>query len=173
MNAIVRSPAFRNYVLPLVLIVALLAVWEYAKQPAPKRQPQQAQDYGPPPPRNANEELFRDGRVRLRQSTLKDLDKTWAGFCEPQGRKMLVSSLREYFYFRDGAETSYPLRWGDTGKTYITREYSTSEDRRIEQQIRELYRRGYLDPNAFDNPAKKRITALIQEIKVERKSCAS
>jgi hypothetical protein len=110
--------------------------------------------------------------VRRRQSTLKTLDANWASFCGPQGRTLLVSSLDHYFYFRDGAETSYPLRWGETGKTYIAREFSTTEDRRIEQQIRELYARGYLDPKALGSTANKRVTALVQGLRVERKPCA-
>ncbi|MEJ0078083.1 MAG: hypothetical protein WDO17_22110 [Alphaproteobacteria bacterium] len=172
MNAVFRSPAFRNTILPLGLIVALLAVWEYAKQPFPKPRPQ-AEDYGPPPPRNANEELFRDARLRRRESTLKTLDANWASFCDPQGRKRLVNSLNDYFYFRDGAEASYPSRWGEVGKAYIAREFSTTDDKRIEQQIRELYARGYLDPKMFGAIASKRVTALVYEIKVERKPCAA
>jgi hypothetical protein len=172
MNAVFRSPAFRNTILPLGLIVTLLAVWEYAKQPLPKSRPQ-AEDYGPPPPRNANEELLRDARVRRREATLKTLDANWASFCEPQGRTRLVNGLNDYFYFRDGAETSYPLRWGEVGKTYITREFSTTDDKRIEQQIRELYARGYLDSKMFGSIANNHVAALIQGLKVERKPCAS
>jgi hypothetical protein len=172
MIAVFRSPAFRNTILPLGLIVTLLAVWEYAKQPLPKPRPQ-AEDYGPPPPRNANEELFRDSRERRRQSTLKALDVNWASFCAPQGRTLLVNGLNDYFYFRDGAETSYPLRWGEVGKTYITREFSTTDDKRIEQQIRELYARGYLDPRMLGSIANKHVTALVQGLNVERKPCAA
>jgi hypothetical protein len=139
----------------------------------PKPRPQQAEDYGPPPPRNANEELFRDARVRERQSTLKTLDTNWASFCAQQGRTLLVNGLNEYFYFRDGAETSYPRRWGEAGKAYIVREFSTTEDRRIEQRIKELYARGYLDPSVLDSIASKRVTTLIQGLKVERKPCAA
>jgi hypothetical protein len=166
------SPLVRNYILPFGLIVALLGVWEYSKpvRPAPAKQ---AEDYGPPPPRNANEELFKEGRVRRRLSTLKTLEANWASFCESQGRTRLVNSLNDYFYFRDGAETSYPLRWGEVGKTYIMREFSTTEDRRIEQQIRELYARGYLDPKMFGSIADKRVTALVQGRKIERKPCAA
>lgn len=171
MNAVFSNPLFRNWVLPFGLIVALLAVWEYAKRPAPKRQPQQAEDYGPPPPRNANEELFRDGRVRRRQSTVKALDANWASFCEPPGRTLLVNALNDYFYFRDGSEKSYPHRWGEIGKTYITREFSSSDDKRIEQRVKELYTLGYLDPKSFSGTAAKSIAALVQGIKVERKRC--
>jgi hypothetical protein len=173
MSAVLRSPAFRNYVLPLVLIVALLAVWEYAKQPLPKPRPQQAEDYGPPPPYNRNEEMWKEGRGRLRTSTLKHLDQPWANFCQPTGRELLVNSLKEYFYFRDGSEMSYPLRWGEVGKQYITREWSTAEDRRIEQQIKELYYRGYIDPKVLGNPAGKRVTALVQGLAVNRRPCQS
>ena len=164
------SPFVRNYVVPFGLIVALLGIWEYAKRPMPAAA-KQAEDYGPPPPRNANEELFRDGRVRRRESTLKTRDANWASFFDPQGRKRLVNSLNEYFYFRDGAETSYPLRWGEVGKTYITREFSTSEDKRIEQQIAQLYELGYLTPAVLSEASGRRVKALVQGRRVIQQPC--
>ena len=172
-SAVFQSPAFRKYVVPLVLIVLVLGVWEYLKPPRPAAAPKQAEDFGPPPPRNANEEMFKDNRLRLRQSTLKSLDKNWASFCEPQGRLLMVNSLKEYFYFRDGSEKSYPLRWGDVGKHYITREWSTTDDKRIEQLIKDLYYRGYLDLKALDNPSKRRVTELVQGLAINRKPCAA
>lgn len=170
MNAVLQNPKFRNYVLPLLLIVAVFFVWEFAKRP-PKPQPQQAEDYGPPPPRNANEELHRDSRMRRRDSTLKTLDSNWSIFCTAEGRKRLKNSLNEYYYFREGSEMSYPARWGEVGKTYITREFSTPEDTRIVQRIRELYMRGYLEPTMFDKTANKRAAALVQGMKAERNPC--
>lgn len=172
MMAVIGNPIFRNFTIPLALIVLVIGVWEYSKprRPAPQSQ---AEDYGPPPPRNANEELFRDARERRRQSTLKTLDANWASFCAPQGRTLLVNSLNDYFYFRDGAEASYPRRWGEGGKTYIAREFSTSEDRRIEQRIRELFERGYLDPGMFGSIANRHVSALVQGLTVERKPCAA
>ena len=172
MMAVLGNPIFRNFTIPLALIVLVVGVWEYSKPRRPAPQVQK-EDYGPPPPRNANEELHRDARERRRQSTLKILDANWASFCAGQGRTLLVNGLNDYFYFRDGAETSYPSRWGEIGKTYIVREFSTSEDRRIEQRIRELYSRGYLEPKMFGSIANKRVTALVQGLAVERKPCAA
>jgi hypothetical protein len=166
------SPFVRNYVVPFGLIVALVGIWEYAKRPMPAAA-KQAEDHGPPPPRNANEELFRDGRARRRESTLKTLDANWASFCAPQGRTLLVNGLNDYFYFRDGAETSYPGRWGEAGKTYIAREFSTPDDKRIEQRIRELYARGYLDPAMLGSVATRRVTDLVKGLRVDRKQCES
>ena len=174
MNAIVSSPAFRNYALPFLLIVALLAGWEYAKPSRPAAAPKPAADHGPPPPRNADEEMIKLHRVYLKRSTLQYIDKDWASFCQPEGRRMMVSTLREYFYYRDGSETSYPLRWGDVGKQYIMREWSTTDDKRIEQLIKDLYYRGYLDLKAFDNPSQKRMTALVKGLAVNNsKPCAA
>jgi hypothetical protein len=161
-----------KYGLPLILIVVVLAGWEYSKPSYPVNIAANAKaDYGPPPPRNANEPIFQDGRRILRESTLKRLDRPWASFCQDEGRRQVASSLNEYFYHRSGQEQSYPSRWGETGKTYITREWGTTEDRRIEQQIKDMYYRGYLDPKTLDANVAKRVTAMTQGLNVTAQPC--
>src|ERR1700755_225556 len=102
---------FLKYGLPLILIVVLLAGWEYSKPSYPVSTANAKADYGPPPPRNANEPIFQDGRRMVRESTLKSLDRPWASFCQAEGRKSLSSALREYFFHRGAQELSYPKRW--------------------------------------------------------------
>jgi hypothetical protein len=163
---------FVRYGLPFILIVVVLGAWEYSKPSYPVNTRANARtDYGPPPPRNANEEIFRDGRGYLRESTLKSLDLPWASFCQAEGRRLLLGSLREYFFHRNGQESSYPERWGDVGRQYITREWSTPDDRRIEQQIKDLYSRGYLEPKGLDEPTGQRVSALVQGLKVTQQPC--
>jgi hypothetical protein len=164
------NPIFRNYILPFSLIVAVLGAWEYSK---PNRPVKAAEDYGPPPPRNANEGLFQDHRRTLRVSTLRSLEQPWSSYCQAEGRRALLSSLREYFYHRGGQEDSYPARWGDVGKTYITREWSSTDDRRIEQLMQSLYYRGYLDPKALEPRIALRLSAKLTGLAVTEKPCKS
>ncbi len=165
---------FVKYVLPLLLIVAVLGAWEYSKPsyPVAARTDGQA-DPGPPPPRNANEPLFQDNRRRLRETTLKSLDRPWAQFCDAEGRRQIASSLKEYFYHRTGQEKSYPARWSDTGRQYIAREWATPEDRRIEQQIKDMVFRGYLDVATLDKPTGERVAAMVAGLKVTQQPCKS
>jgi hypothetical protein len=165
---------FLKYGLPLILIVLVLGAWEYSKpnRPAVPTTSGQA-DPGPPPPRNANEAIFQESRRMARESTLKSLDRPWADFCSGEGRRAIASSLNEYFYHRGGQELSYPARWGDTGRTYIAREWGTPGDRRIEQQVREMYERGYLDPATLSAATAKRVLALAPGFKVTQHPCKS
>ena len=94
-------------------------------------------------------------------------------FLSGRGTEIAPHALKEYFYHRGGQERSYPTRWGDTGKTYIAREWGTTEDRRIEQQIRDLYDRGYLDPKALDKPTEERVSAMVQGLKATQQPCKS
>jgi hypothetical protein len=164
------NPIFRNYILPFVLIGVLLGGWEYSK---PNRPVKAAEDYGPPPPRNPNEGTFQDHRRFLRVSTLKSLEQPWSSFCQAEGRRTLLSSLNGYFYHRGGQEDSYPARWGDVGKTYITREWSSTDDRRIEQLTQVLYYRGYLDLKALDPRIASRVAAKLTGLPVTEKPCKS
>ena len=165
---------FVKYGLPFLLIVVVLGGWEYSKPSYPVNTQASAKaDYGPPPPHNANEPIFQDGRRSLRESTLKSLDRPWASFCQAEGSKRLASALKEYFYHRGAQERSYPERWGDTGKTYIMREWGTTEDRRIEQQIKDLHDRGYLDPKALDKWTGERVAAMVQGRKATQQPCKS
>jgi hypothetical protein len=171
MTEVFQNPAFRKYVLPFLLIVCVLGAWEFSKPRRPAAAPKQAEDYGPPPPNNRNEEMWKDNRRSLRTSTLKALDQPSVNLCQPQGRLQLVNSVKGYFYFRDGSEMSYPLRWGDVGKQYITREWASADDRRIEQLIKDLYYRGYLDPKALDETAARRVAALVKGLAVNGRPC--
>jgi len=163
---------FLRYGLPLLLIVVILGGWEYSKPSYPVSADANAKaDHGPPPPRNANEEIFIEHRRSLRASTLKALDRPWAAYCDPEGRKRIASALREYFYHRGNQEQSYPRRWGDLGKTYIEREWGSTEDRRIEQQIKDMVWRGYLDAKSLDGRTGKRVATMAQGTAVTQQPC--
>ncbi|MGB7256561.1 MAG: hypothetical protein WBD48_00615 [Pseudolabrys sp.] len=139
----------RKYVLPLLLMIGLLVGWQFTlpRYPANFYEPVvegPKLPNGGVPPWNANEPIFQEGRDRARASALRGLDQAWSTFCNSEGRKKLVSAVSYYFEQRGNQENSYPARWGKEGRDYIVREWSTSDDRRIERLVQDLYRRGYL-----------------------------
>lgn len=167
-----RTAMFRSYLLPLGLVIALLVGWEYSKPSYPvNADVRPPQDHGPPPPRNTNEPIFQNHRRTLRQGTLRSLQQPWAEHCSEEGSKKLASSIREYFYHRGNQEQSYPERWGDTGHSYIQREWSTSDDKRIEQLIQNLYELGYFEPKALDPLTRTRITGVLKGLSVTQHPC--
>jgi hypothetical protein len=114
------------------------------------------------PPYNANESIFQHGRGGARKSLLAEFDKAWSEFCRPEGHKQLVDALNYYFTMRFQHEKSYPARWGDVGRDYITREWSTVDDRRIERLTQDFYRRGFFAPSELQRSAAERIAPLVK-----------
>jgi hypothetical protein len=55
-----------------------------------------------------------------------------------------VNAVSNYFEQRGNQQESYSKRWGKEGSDYITEQWSTPDDARIERLIEELYGRGYL-----------------------------
>ena len=171
-----NASTIRSTVIPLGIIVALLGAWEYSKPRYPRidessvLKPVTAD---PAPPRNANEGLFKDGRRMQRASALKTLEQPWGRHCLESGRERLASSLGEYFWHRNGQEKSYPARWGDVGRDYIKREWSTTDDKRIERLTQELYERGYLDLGALKPYTAEYIAGLVKGLRVTAQPCKS
>jgi hypothetical protein len=158
-----------------MLMIGILLAWDFTK-PRHKqvRVPEVATPQGPNggfPPWNANETGFRYVRDSVRKSTLSSLDQPWSTFCQPEGRKRLASSLKEYFWQRGGQENSYPARWGGVGRAYIAREWSTADDQRIERLVEELYWRGYLDLRSLDRLTAEMIIPLVKNTRVMTQPC--
>jgi hypothetical protein len=163
---------FVKYILPFILIVVLLAGWEYSKPSYPVNTEANAKaDHGPPPPRNANEQIFQDGRRIARKTALTGLQQPWAAMCAGEGRRSLISSVNYYYEQRGLQEKSYPARWGDTGKSYIAREWSTTDDRRIEQLTQDMVTRGYLKPATLNKFVAERVNALTNGTSVTAQPC--
>jgi hypothetical protein len=72
------------------------------------------------------------------------LDQAWSTFCDQTGREKFVNAVSNYFEQRGNQQESYSKRWGKEGSDYITEQWSTPDDARIERLIEELYGRGYL-----------------------------
>jgi hypothetical protein len=167
--------AFRDYSKPRALEPTLTA--KFMPVPSPLNggssvpEPQQ---HGGMPPWNDNEKIYQNGRNSIRKSTMNGLDKAWSTFCQPEGRQRLAQSVSYYFEMRGNQEESYQKRWGDDGRNYIAREWSTSDDARIQRLVQEHYERGYLKIADFRPFIAKRIEPLLKDVRVPRNDpCAS
>lgn len=169
----------RNYILPLLVLLAILVAWDFTKPRRPQHvyEPQTAQPSPRPndgvPPWNANETAFQNVREGARKSALRGLDRAWSTYCTPAGRKILVDALSYYFEHRRQQEVSYPKRWGEEGRVYIEREWSTPDDRRIERLVAETYERGYLDLASLKPHLAKWIEPLLKDTRVQAQPCKS
>lgn len=168
----------RNYVIPALVLLGILVAWDFTKPRYPAHfaeitaQPS-PQPNGGIPPWNANEPLFQNSRNLIRKSTLDGLDRAWSTFCYPDGRQTLVNALSYYFGQRRQQETSYPKRWGEAGRDYIAKEWSTSDDQRIERLVEETYGRGYLDLHDLKPYIVERISPLLKDTRVTGQPCNS
>ena len=163
---------FVKFGLPLILIVVLLAGWEYSKPSYPVNTEANADtDRGPPPPRNANEDMFKESRHIARKTALEGLQQPWAAMCAGEGRRSLISSVNYYYEQRGLQERSYPARWGDTGRSYIVGEWSTTDDHRIEQLTQDMVSRGYLKPATLNKFVAERVNALANGAPVTAQPC--
>lgn len=182
----------RNVIIAVAIAAGLYAFWDYSK-PRPLQATVNAkfsavptpldgkgssvpepQHNGGGPPWNDNEQIFQKGRDRIRKSTLTGLDKAWSTFCQPDGRKQLGSAVSYYFEMRGNQEESYPKRWGDDGRKYIAKEWSTPDDARIQRLVQEHYERGYLKLADLRPFIAKRVEPLVKEVRAPRGDpCAS
>jgi hypothetical protein len=167
----------RNYVLPSLVLLAILIAWDFTKprNPGQVDAPLTARPTDRPnggvPPWNANEILFHNSRDEARRSALRGLDRAWSVFCTPAGRKKLAETLTSYFRQRRQEEVSYPKRWDDQGRDYINQEWSTSDDRRIERLVTEFYERGYLDLGSLRPYVVEYLAPLLEDTHVQEQPC--
>lgn len=62
-------------------------------------------------------------------------------------------------------------RWGEEGRDYITHEWATSDDRRIERVVRETYERGYIDLGDLNRYVAARVRPLVDDAVVRGHPC--
>jgi hypothetical protein len=166
----------RSYVIPGLVLIGIVVAWDFTKPRVPKYEPEpprQAEDRpnGGVPPWNAHEDLFQNGRDSARNTALRGLEQAWSTFCDPKGREKNVSAITYYFEQRRNQEESYPKRWGQEGRDYITAQWSAPNDARIERLIEELFGRGYLHLDDFRSYIAERIAPLVQNTRVIDQPC--
>ena len=126
---------------------------------------------GGAPPWNENEKIFKRGRDLTRKSTMESLDQAWSTFCTPEGQAKLATTINYYFEKRANEEASYTKRWGNEGRDYIKKEWSTADDNRIERLMTETYERGYLDLASIWPDTRKHIAPLLKDSRVTGQPC--
>ena len=129
-----------------------------------KDMPQEAMGDGVPP-NNANENIFQRNRDSTRKSTMKNLEKAWSTFCSDAGRRQLAQSLNYYFEQSGNQIASYSKRWGKEGRDYITAQWSTTDDHRIERLVGETYERGYLDLASVNRSTAERLAPFLKDVR--------
>jgi len=123
------------------------------------------------PPWNTREDMNKKLRDSNRKSTQRVLDQAWSTFCTPAGRVKLAGALDSYFGRRQQEEQQYAQRWGKEGADYITREWQTADDLRIERLVEETYERGYLDLHDLRPTVAQRLAPLLKDSRVSGQPC--
>lgn len=163
-----------SVIAPIAVIAALLVGWEMSKPRHPRVDESfamPATSSQRPPPDNPNERIAQDNRKSARRNALAALERPWASLCRDEGKKNLVSSLAYYFNMRRIQERIYPEQWGEVGRSYIAREFSTTDDQRVDRLTADLYRLGYIDLKAFDVHTNRNLAPVLAGVRVIAQPC--
>lgn len=147
-------------------VVGQVAIWTFAPPALPRTdEPGDGRAFG------SNEDIHVQSRVDLRQDAFKALELPWGARCEGDGRKNFVAGLNHYYYHRQNQSERYPENFGKAGADYIAKQWSTTDDRRIDRLTQDAYARGYLRLADFDGLSRKLIDAVVRDERVTTKSC--
>ena len=148
-------------------VICQVAAWAYAPEPKPQTTaPSDGPGYG------STEKYSVDGRVRQRESAIATLERPYGARCAGEGRKQFISGLSEYYYQRQNQMERYPETFGKPGADYIARQWSTSEDKRIERLTQEAYAQGYFLLADLNSVARKAVENIVKNERATGKACA-
>lgn len=149
------------------IVIWQIAGWTFGRQPdAPPKPPEVD------PRTNATEKYLVEGRDKQRQDGLRALEIPWSRICTEDGRKEFANRLGHYYYHRQNQMERYPENFGKTGAAYITQQWASADDKRIDRLTREAYSRGYLKPDDFEAVARKLIVSVVRDERITGKGCA-
>lgn len=151
-----------------IIVIWQVAVWAFAPPPPPPPKPPEIDPQALP-----NEKYMIEGRNSQRHDGLRALEVPQSSLCSEEGRKKFIGGLGHYYYHRSLQTTSYPKNYGKTGADYITRQWSTADDRRIDRLTKEIYSSGYFKPNEFGAGSREILLTLVKDERVTGKGCAS
>jgi hypothetical protein len=166
-----RHAMNRAWIVLWAVVVLQVAAWTFAPAPAPSA-PQilevnRGKAFGP------NEDITVEGRSRQRQAVFATLERPWGGRCAGESRKAFISGLNEYYYHRQNQTERYPETYGKLGADYIAKQWSSTDDQRIDRLTQDAYAKGYLKPEDFEPVARKLIAGVVKDERVTGKACAS
>jgi hypothetical protein len=148
--------------------VALVASWAFAPAEVPRPIPEvnRGKAFG------ANEDIAVQSRSELRQSTFRTLELPWGDRCAAESRKAFVAGVGHYYYIRQNQTERYPENFGELGAAYIAKQWSSTDDQRIDRLTQDAYARGYFKPADFDGLAAKLIATVLKNERVTGNACA-
>jgi len=149
--------------------VGLVASWTFAPaEPPPPSilEVNRGLAFGP------NEAISIDGRKSIRQYALNALDLPWGSRCSGEGRKRFIDGLNNYYYHRQNQSERYPETYGKLGADYIAKQWSTTDDLRIERLTQDAYVRGYLKLADFQDVAGRLVATIIRDERTDGKACS-
>jgi hypothetical protein len=162
-----KPPMKRLFVL-WALGVVVVASWAFAPAPAPPQIPEvnRGKAFG------ANENIMVDIRVQQRLGAFTTLELPWASRCEGKTRERFIGGLNNYYYSRQNELRHYAEYFGQLGADYIAKQWSTTDDQRIDRLTQDAYARGYLKPADFKGPAATLIATVLKDERVTGNACA-
>jgi hypothetical protein len=148
--------------------VGLVATWAFAPAAPPPQIPEvnRGKAFG------SNEDIMVDARSRQRQAAFRTLERPWASRCAGEDRKRFIGGLNEYYYHRQNQTERYPESFGKLGADYIAKQWSTTDDQRIDRLTQDAYARGYLKPADFNGVAARMIAKVVKDERITGKACA-
>jgi hypothetical protein len=151
------------------LVIWQVAAWAFAPAAAPPQIPEvnRGKAFG------TNEDIMVEARRGQRQSAFRTLEQPWGSRCAGEGRKQFISGLNEYYYHRQNQTERYPENFGKLGADYIAKQWSTTDDQRIDRLTQEAYAKGYLKPADFDGVAGKMVAMVVKDERITGKACAN
>ncbi|HKS20069.1 MAG TPA: hypothetical protein VJS63_12755 [Bradyrhizobium sp.] len=144
-----------------------VAAWAFAPAPPPKAPPK-----SDGPGFGSSEQYSVEGRKRHRQDAFEALNRPWGSRCAGEDRKRFLSGLNHYYHHRQNQTECYPETFGKAGADYIAKQWSTTDDQRIDRLTQEAYVMGYLKPADFDGVARRMLATVVQNERVTGKACS-
>jgi hypothetical protein len=148
--------------------VVVVAGWAFAPADAPRPIPEvnRGKAFG------ANEGIAVDSRRVLRKATFETLEQPWGGRCAAEGRQSFIAGLSHYYYIRQNQTEHQPEYFGQLGADYIAKQWSTTDDQRIDRLTQDAYAKGYFKPADFEGLAAKLIASVVKNERVTGHACA-
>lgn len=160
----------RGWFLLWAVAVLQVAAWAFAPAAAPPQM--QILEVNRGKAFGSNEYITVEGRASQRKDAFRVLDLPWASRCAGEDRKRFISGLNEYYYHRQNQTERYPETYGQLGADYIAKQWSTTDDQRIDRLTQDAYARGYLKPADFEAVAGKMVATVVKNERVTGKACA-
>jgi hypothetical protein len=149
------------------VVVWQVAAWTFEPAPSSPQMPS-----GDVSAFGTNEDIAVQSRAGQRKNAFRALEGPWGSRCAGEDRKRFIGSLNEYYYHRQNQTERYPENFGKAGADYIAKQWSTTDDQRIDRLTQDAYAKGYLKPSDFDAVAGKVIATVVKDERIVGRACA-